>query len=72
MVAKKKAAPVESVNLFRITQIIIGALTILMGALLMLSMKYFPSHIEGFLLKGIIGLSLLFGLYAILSGMRKE
>ena len=66
---KKKAVAVtpatkcccEDVNLFRITQIIIGGIAILMGIFLLSAKGY---------LDPATGLAFLFGIFAMMTGMR--
>lgn len=68
--AKKKAKKAEQplfegkseVDLFKITQIIIGAISLLMGIFLLMAYQY---------LTPVVGLSFLFGIFAMMTGMRK-
>jgi len=51
----------SGVNLFRATQIIIGATSLLMGIFLLLAYGY---------LTPVVGLAMLFGIFALMTAMR--
>jgi hypothetical protein len=63
MAQKNKDTKGDKINLFRTTQIIIGATAILLGVLLLMTTEQLSSD---------VGIAFLFGIFAMMTGMRNQ